>query len=316
MVRGGSLRSLVVRVRVGTSARAPRRAGAYNLSAPVKNLATLFTDLFGARRPHRRQRGDAAGRTAALGAFQQRLPVQLQPVQHRAREPARERAAAVAGVGLHLSVRSEPRRVPAHDAELRPDSRRTRRHHRRRPRRRSALPFSVHLRHDRRPRPAPRARGVHARQRGPARRPPGRRDDHQHDRRRPSASPRRSSPSASPIDFDVSVAVPIVSNDLKVVSDATIQRLGTTNPLTHFFRQANGDVGDRRIFTAVGSASGLGDVTVRLKSTLARRVERVRRRARRSAADRRRDESARHRARPACSRSRSVGDVRARCRRT
>jgi hypothetical protein len=47
--------------------------------------------------------------------------------------------------------------------------------------------------------------------------------------------------------FDISIAVPLVSNNLKVVSDATIHRLGTTNPLTHFFRQSNGDVGVRRI---------------------------------------------------------------------
>ncbi len=70
--------------------------------------------------------------------------------------------------------------------------------------------------------------------------------------------------------FDVSVAVPIVANDLTVVSEATVRRLGTTNPLTHFFRQSNGDIGDRRIFTATGSASGLGDLTVRLKSTIKR----------------------------------------------
>src|SRR5512134_587971 len=31
--------------------------------------------------------------------------------------------------------------------------------------------------------------------------------------------------------FDISVAVPLVRNSLKVVSDATIHRLGTTNPL-------------------------------------------------------------------------------------
>jgi hypothetical protein len=68
--------------------------------------------------------------------------------------------------------------------------------------------------------------------------------------------------------FDVSLAVPLVSNSLKVVSDATIHRLGTTNPLTHFFRQSNGDVGVRRLFTAVGSASGLGDLLVRVKHTL------------------------------------------------
>jgi hypothetical protein len=68
--------------------------------------------------------------------------------------------------------------------------------------------------------------------------------------------------------FDVSVAVPFLSNNVTVTSDATIQRLGTTNLLTHFFRLSNGDIGNRRIFTAVGSAAGLGDVTVRLKSTV------------------------------------------------
>jgi hypothetical protein len=68
--------------------------------------------------------------------------------------------------------------------------------------------------------------------------------------------------------FDVSLAVPILSNHLKVVSHATIQRLGTTNPLTHFFRQSDGEVGNERFFTAAGDASGLGDLTVRLKGTV------------------------------------------------
>jgi hypothetical protein len=68
--------------------------------------------------------------------------------------------------------------------------------------------------------------------------------------------------------FDVSLAVPVVSNYLKVVSNATIHRIGTTNELTHFFRQANGDVGERRTFTAIGNASGLGDVMIRLKRTI------------------------------------------------
>jgi hypothetical protein len=71
--------------------------------------------------------------------------------------------------------------------------------------------------------------------------------------------------------FDLSLAVPIVSAELKVVSDATIQRLGTTNPLTHFFRQSNGDIGNERLFTAAGSASGLGDLTLRLKGTVKRK---------------------------------------------
>lgn len=72
--------------------------------------------------------------------------------------------------------------------------------------------------------------------------------------------------------FDVSLAVPIVSNSLKVVSTATIRRLGTTNPLTHFYRQADGEIGNVRVFTAAGSASGLGDLTVRLKTSLARKA--------------------------------------------
>jgi hypothetical protein len=70
--------------------------------------------------------------------------------------------------------------------------------------------------------------------------------------------------------FDISVALPLVKNSLKVVSDATIHRLGTTNPLTHFFRQSNGDIGVRRLFTATGSAAGLGDLMVRVKHTVFR----------------------------------------------
>ena len=68
--------------------------------------------------------------------------------------------------------------------------------------------------------------------------------------------------------LDVSVAVPVVATDLTVVSEATIRRLGTTNTSTHFFRMLNGDIGDRRLFTARASAHGIGDVTVRLKSNL------------------------------------------------
>jgi hypothetical protein len=70
--------------------------------------------------------------------------------------------------------------------------------------------------------------------------------------------------------FDVSAAVKVITNELRVTSDATIQRLGTTNPLTHFYRLSNGDIGNRRIFVAQGRASGLGDITVRMKSTIGR----------------------------------------------
>jgi hypothetical protein len=70
--------------------------------------------------------------------------------------------------------------------------------------------------------------------------------------------------------FDVSLAIPVVDVNLTVVSDATIHRLGTTNDLTHFFRQSNGDVGDERLFTGTGSAAGIGDLTVRVKGTIRR----------------------------------------------
>ena len=72
--------------------------------------------------------------------------------------------------------------------------------------------------------------------------------------------------------FDISLAVPVVSNSLTIVSDAHIQRLGTTDELTHFFRQANGEVGDQRVFTASGDATGLGDIMVRAKHTLRKRT--------------------------------------------
>jgi len=68
--------------------------------------------------------------------------------------------------------------------------------------------------------------------------------------------------------LDVSVALPVVTADLVVTSDATIQRLGTTNPETHFFRSLEDDIGAHRLFTAFGHASGPGDVTVRLKQTI------------------------------------------------
>ena len=70
--------------------------------------------------------------------------------------------------------------------------------------------------------------------------------------------------------FDLSLAVPYVWTSLRVVSTATIHRLGTTNDLTHFFRQVNGDVGDRRLFTARGDASGLGDLRIRAKASVVR----------------------------------------------
>ncbi len=68
--------------------------------------------------------------------------------------------------------------------------------------------------------------------------------------------------------LDVSFAVSFVTTEVVVTSDATIQRLGTTVPEIHFFRAADDSIGRRRLFTAFGHASGLGDLTVRLKQTL------------------------------------------------
>jgi hypothetical protein len=65
--------------------------------------------------------------------------------------------------------------------------------------------------------------------------------------------------------LDVSVVVPFITADIVVTSDATIERIGTTDPTTHFFRDLDDKIGNRRIFTAFGHASGPGDLAVRLK---------------------------------------------------
>jgi hypothetical protein len=68
--------------------------------------------------------------------------------------------------------------------------------------------------------------------------------------------------------FDVSVAVPIVDTSLSAVSDALIDRIGTSsNPLVHFYEGTQGQVGDQREYRVSGSKSGLGDVLLRLKGT-------------------------------------------------
>jgi hypothetical protein len=68
--------------------------------------------------------------------------------------------------------------------------------------------------------------------------------------------------------LDISVAFPIITADIVVTSDATVQRIGTTNPETHFFRASDDSIGTRRLYTAFGHASGPGDLTVRLKQTI------------------------------------------------
>jgi hypothetical protein len=70
--------------------------------------------------------------------------------------------------------------------------------------------------------------------------------------------------------LDVSIVVPYITADVLVTSDATIHRIGTRIDEIHFFRALDDSIGDRRLFTAFGHASGPGDVTVRLKQTVRR----------------------------------------------
>lgn len=65
--------------------------------------------------------------------------------------------------------------------------------------------------------------------------------------------------------LDVSLAAPILNNDLQIRSNATVQRIGTQSDDIHFFREADDRMGEQRVFNASGSATGIGDLTVRLK---------------------------------------------------
>jgi hypothetical protein len=67
---------------------------------------------------------------------------------------------------------------------------------------------------------------------------------------------------------DASLAIPVVSVDLTATSIATIQRIGTTDPRTHYFGNGNGDYGTQASFKSSGSKSGIGDLIFRLKGTL------------------------------------------------
>jgi hypothetical protein len=70
--------------------------------------------------------------------------------------------------------------------------------------------------------------------------------------------------------FDASLAVPLVIAELSVSSTATVQRLGTgTNTIVHYY-DAGGSVGNTREYARTGRATGLGDLTLRLKGQAAR----------------------------------------------
>ena len=71
--------------------------------------------------------------------------------------------------------------------------------------------------------------------------------------------------------LDAAVALPLVTTDLNVRSTATIRRIGTSaNPAIHFFRDSSGAIGNTRSFESTGSASGIGDVVLRLKARAAK----------------------------------------------
>jgi len=72
---------------------------------------------------------------------------------------------------------------------------------------------------------------------------------------------------------DVSLAVPVVRTKLSLLSNARIYRLGTgTNVQVHYFRDdlAIGGYGSTKQFFVEGSAAGIGDLLLRVKSTLMR----------------------------------------------
>jgi hypothetical protein len=67
--------------------------------------------------------------------------------------------------------------------------------------------------------------------------------------------------------FDVSAAIPVVDTTLSAVSDAAIDRVGTAdNPLVHFYYEGD-TIGNAKEYRASGTASGLGDILLRLKGT-------------------------------------------------
>jgi hypothetical protein len=71
--------------------------------------------------------------------------------------------------------------------------------------------------------------------------------------------------------LDVSAAVPIVDASLRATSHTQVVRVGTaSDPSIHYFDDGQGAIGDTRDFDASGSASGLGDILLRLKATAPR----------------------------------------------
>jgi hypothetical protein len=71
--------------------------------------------------------------------------------------------------------------------------------------------------------------------------------------------------------IDASLAVPFVIADLSVTSLASIQRLGTgSNASVHYYDDGSGSLGSTRQYVRAGRASGLGDLTLRVKGQAAK----------------------------------------------
>lgn len=72
--------------------------------------------------------------------------------------------------------------------------------------------------------------------------------------------------------LDVSMAIPTVSASLKVSSVANIQRLSGSAPNIHFFADSSapGGFGSIKQYSSSGSATGLGDMTIRFKGRVAK----------------------------------------------
>ena len=71
--------------------------------------------------------------------------------------------------------------------------------------------------------------------------------------------------------LDVSLVVPIIQTELSLLSNATVERVGTgTNHQVHYFYDpaASGTHGTTHQFSTAATATGVGDVLIRLKASL------------------------------------------------
>jgi hypothetical protein len=73
--------------------------------------------------------------------------------------------------------------------------------------------------------------------------------------------------------IDVTAAVPVISAELAVTSDATIRRIGTTDPKVHFFYGEDGQtLTTTRTFRNQADATGIGDIRLQVKGLVLRQA--------------------------------------------